>query len=252
MPRSERSNQANDSPRQRRARGSLSGEEILAAAYELAEHDGLEALSMPALGRQVGAGVTSIYWYFRNKDDLLVALAEQVTADVYLRWTGFGDGPWDEELRRSFVAFRDELTRVPVYLELFSLRPRFVLSRPSIFPMVMRRLESDLSKLVGLGLTPTEAAHAYSSCSIYVRGFVKLEQGQRGTPEELDEALHSGLVDTFEHLDAAAFPVLTLLGDIEPMTELSDDAFIRGLDLVIGGIREVVEGRVESSLRHPR
>ena len=65
---------------------------------------------MPALGRAVGAGVTSIYWYFRNKDDLLVALAEQVTADMYLRWTGLGDGPWDEELRRSFIAFRDELT----------------------------------------------------------------------------------------------------------------------------------------------
>ena len=46
---------------------------------------------------------------------------------------------------------------VPVYLELFSLRPRFVLSRPSIFPSVMRRLEADLSKLVAVGLTPTEA-----------------------------------------------------------------------------------------------
>ena len=75
---------------------------------------------------------------------------------MYLRWTGLGDGPWDEELRRSFIAFRDELTRVPVYLELFSLRPRFVLSRSSIFPSVMRRLEADLSKLVAVGLTPTK------------------------------------------------------------------------------------------------
>ena len=181
MPKGER-RQAKEATRPRRARGSLSREEILAAAYELVEHDGLDALSMPALGRTVGAGVTSIYWYFRNKDDLLVALAEQVTADMYLRWTGLGDGPWDEELRRSFIAFREELTRVPVYLELFSLRPRFVLSRPSIFPSVMRRLEADLSKLVAVGLTPIEAAHAYSCCSVYVRGFVKLEQGQtRGT-----------------------------------------------------------------------
>jgi AcrR family transcriptional regulator len=250
MPRSERS-QAKEATRPRRARGSLSREEILAAAYELVEHDGLDALSMPALGRTVGAGVTSIYWYFRNKDDLLVALAEQVTADMYLRWTGLGDGPWDEELRRSFISFRDELTRVPVYLELFSLRPRFVLSRPSIFPSVMRRLESDLSKLVAVGLTPTEAAHAYSCCSVYVRGFVKLEQGQRGAPEEL-EALHAGLVDTVEHLDTAAFPVLTLLGDIEPMTDLSDDAFIRGLDLVISGIQSVVDRRGVSAVRRPR
>jgi AcrR family transcriptional regulator len=251
MPTSERS-QAKEVTRPRRARGSLSREEILAAAYELVEHDGLDALSMPALGRAVGAGVTSIYWYFRNKDDLLVALAEQVTADMYLRWTGLGDGPWDEELRRTFIAFRNELTRVPVYLELFSLRPRFVLSRPSIFPSVMRRLEADLSKLVAAGLTPTEAAHAYSCCSVYVRGFVKLEQGQRGAAEEPDEALHSGLADTVEHLDAVSFPILTLLGDIELLTDLSDDAFIRGLDLVIDGIRSEVEGSVAGSLRRRR
>ena len=69
----ERAQYGEGGARPRRARGSLSREEILAAAYELVEHDGLDALSMPALGRAVGAGVTSIYWYFRNKDDLLVA-----------------------------------------------------------------------------------------------------------------------------------------------------------------------------------
>ena len=60
------------------------------------------------------------------------------------------------------------------------------------------------------------------------------------------------MIDTVEHLDAAAFPVLTLLGDIEPLTDLSDDAFIRGLDLVIDGIRSEVEQSVDGSLRRRR
>ena len=48
-------------------------------------------------------------------------------------------------------------------------------------------------------------------------------------------------MDTVEHLDAAAFPVLTLLGDIELLTDLSDDA-LSGLDLVIDGIRARSKG----------
>jgi AcrR family transcriptional regulator len=214
----------------------LSREEILEAAYQLVEHDGLSALSMPALSRQVDAGVTSIYWYFRNKDELLVALAERVTADVYRRWKPMGDGPLDTELRMSFTSFRAELSRVPVYLELFSLRSRFVLAQAGIFPIVMERLDTDLARLVAAGLSAVDAAHAHVACSAYVRGFVTLERGFRLEPGEQDEAVRAGIADAMGHLDATAFPVLTLLGDLEPMTALNDDTFRMGLDLLVGGI----------------
>jgi AcrR family transcriptional regulator len=217
----------------------LSREEILEASYQLVEHDGLSALSMPALSRQVGAGVTSIYWYFRNKDELLVALAERVTADVYRRWKPMGDGPLETELRTSFTSFRTELSRVPVYLELFSLRSRFVLAQPGIFPIVMDRLEADLAQLVAAGLSVVEAAHAHVACSAYVRGFVTLERGLRLEPGEQDEAVRAGIADAVGHLDASAFPVLTLLGDLEPMTALNDDTFRMGLDLLVDGIADL-------------
>lgn len=237
------SQRSSTAARTRRPRGSLSREEILEASYRLVEHDGLTALSMPALSRQVDAGVTSIYWYFKNKEELLVALAERVTADVYRRWAPVGDGPWDEGLRTSFTSFRTELSRVPVYLELFSLRSRFVLVQPGIFPVVMERLEADISRLASAGLAPVDAAHAHTACSVYVRGFVTLERGLQQAPEERDEAVRADIADTVGHLDAAAFPVLTLLGDLEPMTALNDETFARGLNLVIDGIRSLLGGR---------
>lgn len=218
----------------------MSREEILEAAYQLVEHDGLGALSMPALSRQVGAGVTSIYWYFRNKDELLVALAERVTADVYRRWKPMGNGRLDAELRTSFTAFRTELSRVPVYLELFSLRPRFVIVQPGIFPVVMDRLEADVARLVVAGLSPLDAAHAHIACTAYVRGFVMLERGFRHEPSEQDEAVRAGIADAVGHLDAAAFPVLSLLGDLEPMTALNDETFHMGLDLLMVGIETLL------------
>ena len=38
---------------------------------------------MPALANHLGAGVMSIYWYFRNKDELLVAMADRALEQVY-------------------------------------------------------------------------------------------------------------------------------------------------------------------------
>ena len=225
----------------------MSREEILEASYQLVEHDGLSALSMPALSRQVGAGVTSIYWYFRNKDELLVALAERVTADVYRRWKPMGEGPVESELRASFTSFRTELSRVPVYLELFSMRSRFVLAQPGIFPVVMDRLEADLTRLVAAGLSPLDAAHAHVACSAYARGFVTLERGLQSEPAEKDEAVRAGIADAVGHLDASAFPVLTLLGDLEPMTALNDETFRMGLDLLIAGIGSLLGKRARSS-----
>jgi AcrR family transcriptional regulator len=229
--------------RTRRARGSLSGEEILAAAYELVARDGLDALSMPILARHLGAGVTSLYWYFRNKEELLVALAQQVSTDFYDALPRLGDGPWDEELRAYFLEYRAILARFPVYLDLFAVRPRFVLTRPKVYSMVLQRLDDDVALLVRAGLTPQDAARAHSACNVYTRGFVMLEQGVAHEPEEGAEELHERLVETVEHLDGGAFPTLRALGDVEPVTQLGDEAYASGLDILIEGIRIEIERR---------
>ena len=87
--------------RPRRARGSLNGDDILDAAARIVEHEGLDALSMPHLARAMGCGVTSLYWYFRSKDDLVEALMDRVGRDALTRLPPVGDGPWDDELVRT-------------------------------------------------------------------------------------------------------------------------------------------------------
>lgn len=63
--------------RQRRERGSINPEDIIKGAFELAEQVSIDNLSMPLLGKHLGVGVTSIYWYFRKKDDLLNAMTDR-------------------------------------------------------------------------------------------------------------------------------------------------------------------------------
>lgn len=227
--------------KQRRARGSLSQEEILDVAYRLVEKAGLDALSMPVLARELKAGVTSIYWYFRSKDELVLALADRVVEDMYARLPPVGNEPWDVELERYFVAFRRELLRTPVYLELFSRRPAFLFSRPSILTMVTERLEAELEVFVGAGLSPEQAALFYNACSIYTRGFVVFEQGMvleaRESDHPMVEDVRAGIIG----LDPERYPVVSLVPDRFAAGALSEEQFLFGLRLLLRGIPSALE-----------
>jgi AcrR family transcriptional regulator len=214
-------------------RGSLSREEILAGARALIEQQGLGELSMPGLARQLRSGVTSIYWYFRSKDDLLVALAEQVTHDLYASLPPVSDRPWHQEIESYFVAFRTQALRLPVYLELFGHHGKFLVSRQNVAEPIVRRLEAEISVLVREGLTPEEAAHAYAVCSAFTRGFVLLECGHEREHPGIDE----GVDRTIAALDPVAFPTLTRLASFGNAMRLGDAHFRFGLRLVIDGLR---------------
>ncbi|WP_227998916.1 TetR/AcrR family transcriptional regulator C-terminal domain-containing protein [Nocardia australiensis] len=64
-------------PRQPKTTG-LRLEQIVAAAVELLDAEGLDALSMRKLGAKLGAGATSIYWYVANKDELLELTLDEI------------------------------------------------------------------------------------------------------------------------------------------------------------------------------
>ncbi|HTD79067.1 MAG TPA: helix-turn-helix domain-containing protein, partial [Chloroflexota bacterium] len=62
-------------PHSRRPRGSLTREQVVDAALQLADQHGFEALSMPTLARRLECGVMTIYGYVDSKEDLLDAIA---------------------------------------------------------------------------------------------------------------------------------------------------------------------------------
>ncbi len=52
-------------------------DELIAAAAELFVVDGYEATSMGRIAKHAGVTPNTLYWYFRDKDDLLVAVADR-------------------------------------------------------------------------------------------------------------------------------------------------------------------------------
>ncbi len=89
--------------RQRRADGELSRQRILDAATEIAAERGYEGTSIGAVSAKCGLPASSIYWHFKDKDDLLAAVIERSFANWLQIW----------QLPEDIVA-RDRLVEVAV------------------------------------------------------------------------------------------------------------------------------------------
>jgi len=86
-----------------RKRAPLSRERIVAAAFALAEREGLEALSMRKLGRELRCEAMSLYHFFPSKQHLVDALVEEAVESVEMPPPGL---PPLERLRRLCRAYR--------------------------------------------------------------------------------------------------------------------------------------------------
>jgi AcrR family transcriptional regulator len=84
--------------RRRRERGSIPVDEILNGAFEVAAQVSVDHLSMPLLAKHLDVGVTSIYWYFRKKDDLLDAMTDRALDQYDFSDPSIDAGNWRESL----------------------------------------------------------------------------------------------------------------------------------------------------------
>jgi AcrR family transcriptional regulator len=72
--------------RSQRADGALSRERILDAATEIAAERGYEGTSIALVSAKCGLPASSIYWHFKDKDDLIAAVIERSFADWLEAW----------------------------------------------------------------------------------------------------------------------------------------------------------------------
>jgi AcrR family transcriptional regulator len=66
-------------------------------ALQLADADGLEALTIRKLATDLGVTPMALYWHFRSKDELLEGLAERIWSEFDVNVDGAA--PWPAQLR---------------------------------------------------------------------------------------------------------------------------------------------------------
>ncbi|MBO0853262.1 MAG: TetR/AcrR family transcriptional regulator C-terminal domain-containing protein [Nocardia sp.] len=160
--------------RPRRERGSLNPEDIIDGAFELAEQVSLDNLSMPMLGKHLDVGVTSIYWYFRKKDDLLNAMTDRALERYATFVSPFVQArDWRESLRRHARTMRSTFLTHPILCDLILIRSAL---SPRAAQMGAKQTEKVIANLVEAGLTLEQAVDTYSAVQLHVHGAVVLQR----------------------------------------------------------------------------
>jgi AcrR family transcriptional regulator len=83
----------------RQARGRERREQLLDAAAAIIAESGIVAVSMHAAAQRAGASIGSVYHFFRDRDQMLAALAERHDAQLkpaFARVLQRGDAEWAE------------------------------------------------------------------------------------------------------------------------------------------------------------
>ena len=216
-----------ESRRPDRRRG-LSRERIAAAALELVDREGIDALTMRRLGRELGVGAMTLYGYFADKEELVAAVLDRASADGPAIPV---EGPWRERLRALMFGIRETLVRHPSGVELRLRRP--ILSRGAL-----RVTETGLQILDEAGFPPAEAARAYRTLFVYVFGFASFNP--RGSGEEVKRETLAVL----RALDPEAYPRLSgaAVEAVETMAG-EDEQFAYGLDRLLDGLEASLGAR---------
>jgi AcrR family transcriptional regulator len=128
----------------------------VAAALELAEREGAGALTMRRLGEEIAVDPTVLYRLFGDKDELLLAVYEQIMTISLetIAPDNAADDDWQEVLRRTADAMWDVTARFPAIVGLMG-------ARTTGGPSERQLVELILSTFVRAGLPPTEAVLHY-------------------------------------------------------------------------------------------
>ena len=104
--------------RRRRVDGEASRTRILDAATEIASERGYEGTSIGLVSAKCGLPASSIYWHFKDKDDLIAAVIERSFGHVLSVWQMPDEGTARERLVPMVLQISKALLNSPDFLRL--------------------------------------------------------------------------------------------------------------------------------------
>jgi AcrR family transcriptional regulator len=203
----------------------LSKERVLRTAVELADRDGIEALSMRKLGQELGVDAMALYRHVRNKDDMLDGIVEVITAEIERPGA---TANWKAALRAQSMAARQVMLRHPWARRVFE-------DRPKGGPVFLAYIESVLATLRDGGFSVELTHHVLHVMGSRIFGFSQdlLEDKNQTVPSPDEAAMMLRALSPFPHIVEMAQSV-SHDGVLGPCDD--DVEFAFGLDLILDGL----------------
>lgn len=219
----------------------LSLDQITEAAVEIADAEGLDAVSMRRVASELGVGTMSLYRYVPGKAELLALMLDYVdkcldeTCLDGLEWRSYLEacarGSWRLYLEHPWLVYVDR-------------------SRPLLGPNALAGFNQYLGGLKDAGLTDQERVAVIATIDAFTLSMA------RARVNALDAVTQSGITD--EEFWKAQEPVLIKAmstGNFPHVAALTDDAFDLsherlfefGLARILDGLDEYVQGPENST-----
>jgi AcrR family transcriptional regulator len=202
----------------------LNLERTLQVALVIADDEGLEAVTMRRLARELGVEAASLYHHVSGKDQILDGLVEAVAAEI--------EPPMPSTDWRTAISDRAYNTRTVLRRHPWSVS--LMASRKSPGSATLGLLETGIRCLREGGFSVTQAAHVISVVDSYVHGFVLQEVNLPFRDESELAAMTGAIMETFP---ASEFPYLFEL-TVEHVLAPGYDygmEFDSGLNVVLDG-----------------
>jgi AcrR family transcriptional regulator len=202
----------------------------LEVALAVADSDGIEAVSMRRLARELGVEAASLYHHVDGKEQILDGLVDLVAAEIE---PPEASANWWDAIRERAHHTRAGLRRHPWAVSLMA-------SRTTPGPATLRLLETGIRCLREGGFSVPLAAHAVSTVDSYVHGFV-LQEVNLPFRDEAELAAMTGAI--MEAFPESQFPYLfemTVEHVLQPGYDYGKE-FDSGLMLVLNGVATMLE-----------
>jgi AcrR family transcriptional regulator len=203
----------------------LSPERIVAAAVELADAEGLEAVSMSRVAELLGFTAMALYRHVADKDELLLLMFDAAAGPP----PEPGDGDWRAGLDHWSRALLARLERHPWAIRIPITGPPSTLNRLGWFDHGLRALEST-------ALSEAEKAATILLLNGHVFWWARLSTDLRDVEPADFAALQDALAGA---LDAGQLPALQRALQAGVFTDEHDD-FGFGLDRILDGVERRV------------
>jgi AcrR family transcriptional regulator len=199
-------------------------------AVAIADAEGLDAVSMRRIARDMGMGTMSLYWYVENKDDLIDLMFDHPMGGQLLDEADFAD--WRTGLGTLARRSRSVFAQHPWLIDVMS-------GHRATGPNMIRHVDQSLRITDGLGLDLPQRITMLNVIDDYVIGRIRRQAAE-------EQRAAAGYGTTEEWLEANRAFIDKLIADeglerisplLDHMPEIDDDElFERGLDVVLNGL----------------
>jgi AcrR family transcriptional regulator len=217
-------------------RAGLSLQKIATVAVAIADREGLRAVSMRRLARELSVTPMALYWHLSDKDALLDAMAEHVVADA--RFADEPDGAWQDR-------YRSVLSTLVTLLHAHPWMGRLLIERLVPRPNYLTALEIMLDSIRVAGLSPEVGATLAQQSVQTVVALAEYEP--QSSKDPLKAATEGAALEaSLDDLDPMEFPNIRVAATSLTKPPSRDEYYRLGIETIIGGIRSITDTAANS------